>query len=86
MYETTIKNTIRFLETLRDSKTGKAPNNILGKINNIVELYKDRRIVQKTTEEHLINSISTNNTKERAKGLKEYDKKIEQYEQSQPAG
>ena len=81
-----IRKNIQSLETLRDNKTGKVPNTILGKINNIVELYKDRKIIQKASAENLINSIATNNAKKRAKGLKEYEKKIESFETAKPVG
>ena len=80
-----IRKNIQTLRNLRDAKIGKVPSTIQQKINNIVDLYEDRRIVQRATAENLINNISTNDAKKRAKGLKEYDKKVEQYEQSQPA-
>ena len=51
-----------------------------------MELYKERKIIQKASAENLINSIATNNAKKRAKGLKEYEKKIERFETAKPAG
>ena len=81
-----IKRNIDALKNLRDSKRGKIPNAILGKVNNIVELYEQRKITQRATAENLINSIATNDAKKRAKGLEEYENKIEQYEASKPAG
>ena len=81
-----IKNNLQSLKNLRDSKRGKLPNAILGKVNNIVELYEQRKIIQKATAENLINNISTNNPKKRAKALEEYEKKVAKYEASTPAG
>ena len=66
------------------------PTSILQKINNnnnnIISLYEDRKITQLTTAETLIKGIATNNEKQRAKGLKQYEKSIEKYESATPAG
>ena len=62
------------------------PTSILQKINRIIDLYEDRKITQLTTAENLIKGIATNNEKQRAKGLKEYEKRIEKYESATPAG
>ena len=86
MIKKSIKKNIDALKNLRDSKRGKIPNTILGKVNNIVELYEQRKIVQLSTAQNLINNISTNNPKKRAKTLEEYEKKVEKYETSKPAG
>ena len=81
-----IKRNIDAFKNIRDSKRGKIPNAILGKVNNIVELYEQRKIIQKATAENLTNNISTNNPKKRAKALEEHETKIEKYEASTPAG
>ena len=60
------------------------PTSILQKINQIISLYEERRITQLTTAENLIKGIETNNEKQRAKGLKEYEKRIEKYEDKEP--
>ena len=60
------------------------PTSILQKINQIISLYEERRITQLTTAENLIKGIATNNEKQRAKGLKEYGKRIEKYEDKEP--
>ena len=86
MTKKAIKRNIDTLRNLRDSKIGKVPNTIQEKINNITDLYIDRKITQVATAERLINNIATNNQKQKAKGLKEYDKVIEKYETAQPAG
>ena len=82
----TIRNTIQILRNLRDSKVGKVPASIQSKINKVTDLYEDRKIVQLSTAQNLINNISTNNPKKRAKALEEYEKKVEKYETSKPAG
>ena len=53
-------------------------------MNNIISLYEDRRITQLTTAESLINGIATNNEKQRTKGLKQYEKAVEKYENTEP--
>ena len=53
-------------------------------MNNIISLYEDRRIPQLTTAENLIKGIATNNEKQRTKGLKQYEKAIQKYEEKQP--
>ena len=49
-----------------------------------MDLYEDRKITQLTTAENLINGIATNNQKQRTKGLKQYEKAIEKYQEQQP--
>ena len=65
-----IRKNINFLRALRDRHTGRVPTSIQQKINNVVDLYEDRKISQLTTAENLINGIATNNQKQRTKGLK----------------
>ena len=81
-----IRNNIQILKNLRDSKVGKVPASIQSKINKVADLYEDRKIVQLSTAQNLINDISTNNTKKREKALERYDKAIEKYDNAQPAG
>ena len=69
---------------MRDRHTGRVPTSIQQKINNVVDLYEDRKITQLTTAENLINGIATNNQKQRTKGLKQYEKAIEKYQEQQP--
>ena len=47
-------------------------------------MYEDRRITQLTTAENLIKGIATNNEKQKAKGLKQYEKAVEKYEALEP--
>jgi hypothetical protein len=63
MIKKTIKRRIHALQNLRDSKRGKIPNAILGKVNNIV--CREGMITQRATAENLINSIATNDAKKR---------------------
>ena len=79
-----IRKNINFLRALRDRHTGRVPTSIQQKINNVVDLYEDRKITQLTTAENLINGIATNNQKQRTKGLKQYEKAIEKYQEQQP--
>ena len=72
-----IRNNIQILKNLRESKRGRIPNALLGKVNNIVELYEERKIVQLATAENLINSSATNDTKKREKALKKYEAAVE---------
>ena len=81
-----IRTNVQILRNLRDSKVGKVPASIQAKINKITDLYEDRKIVQKSTAQNLINDISTNNTRKREKALEKYDKAIEKYDTAQPAG
>ena len=79
-----IRKNINFLRALRDRHTGRVPTSIQQKINNVVDVYEDRKISQLTTAENLINGIATNNQKQRTKGLKQYEKAIEKYQEQQP--
>ena len=79
-----IQKNINILNSIRDRNRNRVPTSILQKINQIISLYEERRITQLTTAENLIKGIATNNEKQRAKGLKEYDKKIEKYEAQEP--
>ena len=86
MTKKSIRNNIQILKNLRDSKVGKVPASIQSKINKLTDLYEQRKIVQLSTAQNLINDISTNNTKKREKALNKYDKAIEKYDTAQPAG
>jgi len=81
-----IRNNFQILRNLRDSKVGKVPSTIQAKVNKVTDLYEDRKIVQLSTAQNLINDISTNNAKKREKALEKYDKAIDKYDTAQPAG
>ena len=86
MTKKSIRNNIQILKNLRDSKVGRVPASIQSKINKLTDLYEQRKIVQLSTAQNLINDISTNNTKKREKALNKYDTAIEKYDTAQPAG
>ena len=79
-----IQKNINILNSIRDRNRNKVPTSTLQKINNIISLYEDRKITQLTTAENLIKGIATNNEKQKAKGLKQYDKAVEKYEDKEP--
>ena len=79
-----IQKNINILNSIRDRNRNRVPTSILQKINQIISLYEERRITQLTTAENLTKGIATNNEKQRAKGLKEYEKRIEKYEDKEP--
>ena len=79
-----IQKNINILNSIRDRNRNRVPTSILQKINQIISLYEERRITQLTTAENLIKGIATNNENQRAKGLKEYEKRIEKYEDKEP--
>ena len=79
-----IQKNINILNSIRDRNRDRVPTSILHKINQTISLYEERRITQLTTAENLIKGIATNNEKQRAKGLKAYEKRIEKYEAQEP--
>ena len=79
-----IQKNINILNSIRDRNRDRVPTSILQKINQIISFYEERRITQLTTAENLIKGIATNNEKQRAKGLKEYEKRIAKSEAQEP--
>ena len=84
MIKKSIQTNINILNSLRDRNRNRVPASILQKINQIISLYEERLITQLTTAENLIKGIATNNEKQRTKGLKQYEKSIEQFEAQEP--
>ena len=78
-----IRNYIQNLKSIRDAKRGKVPNQTMTKINNVIDLYEDRKISQFTTAVNLINGLTTGNAKSKEKGNKAYQK-AEKYEDKAP--
>ena len=72
------------MNSIRDRNRNRVPTSTLQKINNIISLYEDRKITQLTTAENLIKGIATNNEKQKAKGMKQYEKAVEKYEAQEP--
>ena len=58
----------------------KVSTSSLQKINNIIDLYEDRKIVQYTTADKLIKGLSARTEKAQVKGNKAYEKAIEKHE------
>ena len=79
-----IQKHINILNSIRDRNRNRVPTSTLQKINHIISLYKDRKIAQLPMAENLIKGIVTNNEKQKAKGLKQYEKAVEKYEAQQP--
>ena len=84
MTKKSIQKNINILNSIRDRNRNRVPTSTLQKINNIISLYEDRKITQLTTAENLIKGIATNNEKQKAKGLKQYEKAVEKYEAQEP--
>ena len=84
MTKKAIRNNISILRSVRDRNVGRVSASIQQKINKVVDLYEDRKISQFSTAERLIKNIATTNEKQRTKGLKEYEKAVEKYEEKKP--
>ena len=54
------------------------------KINNVINLYEDRKISQFTTAVNLINGMTIGNAKSREKGNKAYQRAVAKYEDKAP--
>ena len=80
-----LKN-VKTLESIRDTKQGRVSNEIMERINVVVELYRDRKISQMDTAINLIQSISTGTQKEKINALQKYDKVVGKYEKLAPIG
>ena len=79
-----IRNYIQNLKNIRDAKQGKVPNQTMTKINNVINLYEDRKISQFTTAVNLINGLTMGNAKAKEKGIKQYEKAVAKYEDKAP--
>ena len=60
------------------------PNQTMTRINNVINLYEDRKISQFTTAVNLINGMSIGNAKAREKGVKAHQKAVAKYEDKSP--
>ena len=68
----------------RDNAIGKVPNDIQAKINNVVDLFEDRKIVIYNTAYNLIDGLMAKTVKEREKGVKAYNKAVAKYQVKEP--
>ena len=75
-----IRDYLKGLRNRRDNAVGKVSNDIQQKINNVVDLYEDRKITQKSTADKLIDGLVSKNEKKRTKGIREYEKAVEKFE------
>ena len=78
------KNYIQNLKNIRDAKQGKVPNQTMTKINNVINLYEERKISQFTTGVNLINGMTIGNAKAKEKGIRQYEKAVAKYEDKAP--
>ena len=68
------KKHITSLRNIRDRKRGRVDTATLPKINTVIDLYEDRKIVQHGTAEKLIKGVTATNDKNLKKGVKAFDK------------
>ena len=83
----TKKSILRNLQNLRNDRERarrKVSTATLQKINNVIDLFEDRKIAQYTTADKLIKGLSASNEKAKAKGIKEYEKAVEKAEEKEP--
>ena len=75
-----IRNNLNELNKTRDRVRNRVSTATLQKMNDVIELYEDRLIVQYGTADKLIEGLAQRNQKARTKGEKAYDKAVEKYE------
>ena len=83
----TKKSILRNLQNLRNDRERarrKVSTATLQKINNVIDLFEDRKIAQYTTADKLIKGLSASNGRAKAKGVREYEKAIEKAEAKEP--
>ena len=78
-----IRDYLTSLRRRRDNAIGKVPNDIQAKINNVVDLFEDRKIVIYNTA-NLIDGLMAKTVKEREKGVKAYNKAVAKYQVKEP--
>ena len=79
----TKKSILRNLQNLKNDRERarrKVSTATLQKINNVIDLFEDRKITQHTTAEKLIKGLTSTTEKAKAKGVKEYEKAVEKAE------
>ena len=72
------------LKNIRDARQGKVPTQRMTKINNVINLYEDRKISQFSTAVNLINGMSIGNAKAREKGVNAYQKAVAKHQDKAP--
>ena len=73
-------NNISILQKL----TRGAKENVKGRVDKVVEFYRDRKISQYETAKKIINSLMSENTRTATFAKKRFDKKFEQIEGRAP--
>ena len=74
-----IRDYLTGLRRRRDNAIGKVSNDTQAKINNVVDLYEDRKITQIATANNLIDGLTAKG-KQREKGMKAYEKAIAKHQ------
>ena len=81
MSQNTIRN-MRYLEGFITNSKVDIKGNVKNK--NVVQLYKDRKISNLTTAEHMLIKLRTIQPSTRNKTMKQYGQLISKYEQNEP--
>ena len=82
-----IKRNTEALQTFYNNKRNRIPQTTRTKVQNIINLYSDRKIAQFTTAENLIRKLATAKTdKEKTKAEKDYDKIYDKHKDKEQLG
>ena len=80
-----IRRNVETLEARLYNNRSKLTPSTKGKIRDVIQLYKDRRIAQFTTASNMINElIRARTTEDKQKANTKYQNMMEQYEDKQP--
>ena len=82
MTKKSIVRNLDILRSMRDRKRRRVNATTLEKINNVIELYEDRKISQTATAENLLNGL----VEGKEKGMKAYEKAVAKYQDPEPIG
>ena len=82
MTKKSIVRNLDILRSIRDRKRRRVNATTLEKINNVIELYEDRKISQMATAENLLNGL----VEGKDKGMKAYEKAVAKYQEAEPIG
>ena len=82
MTKKSIVRNLDILRSMRDRKRRRVNTSTLEQINNVIELYQDRKISQMATAENLLNGL----VEGKEKGMKAYEKAVAKYQDATPIG
>ena len=82
MTKKSIVRNLDILRSMRDRKRRRVNATTLEKINNVIELYEDRKISQMATAENLLNGL----VEGKEKGMKAYQKAVAKYQDPETIG